>query len=194
MLIHCINARDSLTKIQLVFVNWIFSWWIRGYMYCHNWPPVGYDKSSFADYARRIFGHMGRVEKNCYQRRTARFIQSNIGTLIIRRSENPELYSRHFNLQGVTAPLVAITPIFAISFFGFGLGKRIVARPGQEKLTNIQQFFAGAFSGMCTSFVMAPGERIKCLLQMQVKIFTRKIKKLESKCPRLKLIFIIVFH
>ncbi|XP_048507794.1 mitochondrial carnitine/acylcarnitine carrier protein-like [Athalia rosae] len=68
---------------------------------------------------------------------------------------------------GVTAPLVAITPIFAVSFFGFGLGKRLVARPGQQKLTDSQQFLAGAFSGMCTSFVMAPGERIKCLLQMQ---------------------------
>nr|XP_046484010.1 mitochondrial carnitine/acylcarnitine carrier protein-like [Neodiprion pinetum] len=71
--------------------------------------------------------------------------------------------------KGVTAPLVAITPIFAVSFFGFGLGKKLVATPDQEKLTDPQQFLAGAFSGMCTSFVMAPGERIKCLLQMQTE-------------------------
>lgn len=66
----------------------------------------------------------------------------------------------------MTAPLTGVAPIFAMSFFGFGLGKRLQQK-NEEPLTNTQLFAAGAFSGIFTTTIMAPGERIKCLLQIQ---------------------------
>lgn len=68
---------------------------------------------------------------------------------------------------GMTAPLTGVAPIFAMSFFGFGLGKRLQQKHPEEQLTNTQLFAAGAFSGIFTTTIMAPGERIKCLLQIQ---------------------------
>jgi hypothetical protein len=38
--------------------------------------------------------------------------------------------------------------------------------PG-EQLTVVQLAIAGGFSGFLTTTVMAPGERIKCILQVQ---------------------------
>lgn len=67
----------------------------------------------------------------------------------------------------MTAPLTGVAPIFAMSFFGFGLGKRLQQKSSDQKLTNTQVFAAGAFSGIFTTTIMAPGERIKCLLQIQ---------------------------
>lgn len=68
---------------------------------------------------------------------------------------------------GMSAPLTGVAPIFAMSFFGFGLGKRLQQTTPDEQLTNKQLFAAGAFSGIFTTSIMAPGERIKCLLQIQ---------------------------
>lgn len=65
------------------------------------------------------------------------------------------------------APLVGVAPIFAMSFLGFGLGKKLQQKDPNEKLTELQLFYAGAFSGIFTTAIMAPGERIKCLLQIQ---------------------------
>lgn len=65
------------------------------------------------------------------------------------------------------APITGVTPIFAISFFGYGVGKRLQQSHPNEKLTLIQYFNAGAFSAIGTTLIMAPGERIKCLLQVQ---------------------------
>lgn len=69
--------------------------------------------------------------------------------------------------RGMSAPLTGVAPIFAMSFFGFGLGKRLQQSTPDEKLSNLQLFAAGAFSGIFTTTIMAPGERIKCLLQIQ---------------------------
>ncbi|CAG5075807.1 Similar to colt: Congested-like trachea protein (Drosophila melanogaster) [Cotesia congregata] len=69
--------------------------------------------------------------------------------------------------KGMGAPLCGVAPIFAISFLGFGLGKRLQQTGPDHELTAIQLFNAGAFSGVCTTIIMAPGERIKCLLQVQ---------------------------
>lgn len=69
--------------------------------------------------------------------------------------------------KGMSAPITGVAPIFAMSFFGFGLGKRLQQKTADEKLTNLQLFGAGAFSGIFTTSIMAPGERIKCLLQIQ---------------------------
>lgn len=69
--------------------------------------------------------------------------------------------------KGMSAPITGVAPIFAMSFFGFGLGKRLQQKNPEDELTHAQLFAAGAFSGILTTSVMAPGERIKCLLQIQ---------------------------
>lgn len=69
--------------------------------------------------------------------------------------------------KGMSAPLTGVAPIFAISFFGFGLGKRLIQGNSDRKLSYNELFCAGAFSGVFTTSIMAPGERIKCLLQIQ---------------------------
>lgn len=69
--------------------------------------------------------------------------------------------------KGMGAPLLGVAPIFAISFMGFGLGKKIFGPPADQKFTYLDYFKAGAFSGIFTTVIMAPGERIKCLLQIQ---------------------------
>ncbi|KAG7311990.1 hypothetical protein JYU34_001431 [Plutella xylostella] len=69
--------------------------------------------------------------------------------------------------KGMSAPLTGVAPIFAISFFGFGLGKKLIKGDSTEPLSKTELFAAGAFSGIFTTSIMAPGERIKCLLQIQ---------------------------
>ncbi|KAK9300360.1 hypothetical protein QLX08_006904 [Tetragonisca angustula] len=69
--------------------------------------------------------------------------------------------------KGMAAPLCGVAPVFAISFYGFGLGKQLVRTSNNEELSPLQLFYAGAFSGIFTTIIMTPGERIKCLLQIQ---------------------------
>lgn len=69
--------------------------------------------------------------------------------------------------KGMMAPLVGVTPMFAVCFFGFGVGKKIQQKHPDEELTYVQLFQAGMVSGLFTTTIMAPGERIKCLLQIQ---------------------------
>ena len=68
----------------------------------------------------------------------------------------------------MSAPLTGVAPIFAISFLGYGLGKKIVTGSNDAELTKLQILYAGAFSGIFTTSIMAPGERIKCLLQVRI--------------------------
>jgi hypothetical protein len=42
---------------------------------------------------------------------------------------------------------VGVAPIFAISFFGFGVGKKLLQQEDQP-LSNSRLFLAGAFSGI----------------------------------------------
>jgi len=69
--------------------------------------------------------------------------------------------------KGMGAPLLAVAPIFAISFMGNGLGKKIQQTNPDEALGPEKLAIAGALSGLMTVVIMAPGERIKCLLQVQ---------------------------
>lgn len=69
--------------------------------------------------------------------------------------------------KGMGAPLVGVAPIFALSFMGFGIGKKMQQQSPDDKLSAAQLCFAGGFSGILTTVIMAPGERIKCLLQVQ---------------------------
>jgi len=76
--------------------------------------------------------------------------------------------------RGVSAPIFAVAPVFAVCFWGFDMGKRIVRHYNAENNNNnntdlsvAQLCFAGGFSAMPTTLLMAPSERIKCLLQIQ---------------------------
>ena len=68
------------------------------------------------------------------------------------------------------APLLGVAPIFALSFTGFGIGKRLQQSDPNEALNLGQLAVAGGFSGILTTVIMAPGERIKCLLQVRIII------------------------
>ncbi|KAL7508901.1 hypothetical protein ACHAXN_005984 [Cyclotella atomus] len=80
--------------------------------------------------------------------------------------------------RGVSAPLTAVTPMFAVSFWSYDMGQRMVTSYGQwgmspeEKarpynLSMAEICMAGAISAIPTTGIMAPSERIKCLLQVQ---------------------------
>ncbi|ANB13643.1 Crc1p [Sugiyamaella lignohabitans] len=73
--------------------------------------------------------------------------------------------------RGVVAPLLGVTPMFAISFWGYDLGQRIVksASPLKEgeKLSISQISAAGFLSAIPTTAVAAPFERVKVILQLQ---------------------------
>jgi len=76
--------------------------------------------------------------------------------------------------KGMAAPLTGVSPIFAISFFGFNVGKSIQQNKPDDPLTYPQLFLAGMVSGVFSTGIMAPGERIKCLLQIQQSATTAK--------------------
>ncbi|KAK7207637.1 mitochondrial carrier domain-containing protein [Myxozyma melibiosi] len=73
--------------------------------------------------------------------------------------------------RGVSPPLLGVTPMFAISFWGYDLGKRIVTAvspPSPNGQLSIAQISAaGFFSAIPTTLVAAPFERIKVLLQLE---------------------------
>eukprot|EP00566_Odontella_aurita_P020747 CAMPEP_0113592122 /NCGR_PEP_ID=MMETSP0015_2-20120614/37660_1 /TAXON_ID=2838 /ORGANISM="Odontella" /LENGTH=363 /DNA_ID=CAMNT_0000498601 /DNA_START=382 /DNA_END=1474 /DNA_ORIENTATION=+ /assembly_acc=CAM_ASM_000160 len=87
--------------------------------------------------------------------------------------------------RGVSAPLVAVTPIFALSFWGYDIGKRTVKYLDEEgsgagsnhvavggggspyAFSIPQLVAAGGLSAIPTTAIAAPSERIKCLLQVQ---------------------------
>ncbi|XP_026223120.1 mitochondrial carnitine/acylcarnitine carrier protein isoform X2 [Anabas testudineus] len=69
--------------------------------------------------------------------------------------------------KGMGAPLVGVAPMMAISFFGFGLGKRLQQTDPSNPLTHTQIFLSGCLAGVFTTVIVAPGERVKCLLQVQ---------------------------
>lgn len=69
--------------------------------------------------------------------------------------------------KGMGAPLTGVSPMFAVCFFGYGVGKRIQQKDPTDELTLLQICNAGMVSALFTTAIMAPGERIKCLLQVQ---------------------------
>lgn len=80
--------------------------------------------------------------------------------------------------RGVSAPLTAVTPMFAVSFWSYDMGQRMVTSVGQwnlspeekampYKLSMGEICMAGAISSIPTSAIMIPSERVKCLLQVQ---------------------------
>jgi len=73
--------------------------------------------------------------------------------------------------RGMGPPIIGVTPIFALSFWAYDLGKKIVysATPDRAsmQLTIPELAFAGFFSAVPTTLVAGPAERIKVVLQVQ---------------------------
>ena len=88
--------------------------------------------------------------------------------------------------RGVSAPLTAVSPMFAVSFWSYDIGQRMVKSYGQRNLTAEERTMqpyslsmaeicvAGAVSAIPTTAIMAPSERIKCLLRVQASVRTRQ--------------------
>ncbi|KAK2795097.1 carnitine transporter [Onygenales sp. PD_10] len=75
---------------------------------------------------------------------------------------------------GVSAPLVGVTPMFAVSFWGYDLGKTLVrnfstvpVHNGTAQYSIAQISAAGFFSAIPMTLITAPFERVKVLLQIQ---------------------------
>jgi len=70
--------------------------------------------------------------------------------------------------RGMGAPLTGVTPIYALCFFGYGIGQKIFCNEDSFKnLKLVDIGLAGATSGIFTTPIMAPLERLKCVLQVQ---------------------------
>lgn len=71
---------------------------------------------------------------------------------------------------GVSAPLVGVTPMFAVSFWGYDLGKQLVSSVSKvenNQFSVAQVSAAGFFSAIPQTLITAPFERVKVLLQIQ---------------------------
>lgn len=69
--------------------------------------------------------------------------------------------------KGMATPIVGVAPMYAICFFSFTMGKKLQQSEEGQDFTSKQLFFAGALAGLSTTVILAPGERVKCLLQVQ---------------------------
>ncbi|CEP62086.1 carnitine:acyl carnitine antiporter LALA0_S04e07470g [Lachancea lanzarotensis] len=79
--------------------------------------------------------------------------------------------------RGVIPPLLGVTPIFAVSFWGYDMGKRLVTWGSSPKteiagssskttpLSTGQLALAGLLSAVPTTLVTAPTERVKVVMQ-----------------------------
>jgi len=95
--------------------------------------------------------------------------------------------------RGMFAPLIGVTPVFAVCFWGYDVGQKLVrwsaGMEQTEKLGMTGIMIAGGFSAIPTTVLMTPMERIKVLLQIQgtgsggkkysgpVDVFTRLTKE-----------------
>lgn len=75
--------------------------------------------------------------------------------------------------KGVTSPLLGVTPMFAVSFWGYDLGKRLVmmfrGKDPLEPLTVGEISLAGFISAVPTTLIAAPFERVKVVMQTDAK-------------------------
>lgn len=71
--------------------------------------------------------------------------------------------------KGMNAQLIGIVPIYALSILSYESGKKLLIKNDKDEQTLKPKklFLAGMFSGLTTTIFSVPGERIKCLLQMQ---------------------------
>lgn len=69
--------------------------------------------------------------------------------------------------KGMATPIVGVTPMYAICFLSFTVGKKLQQKEENHVFNLRELFFAGALAGLSTTVILAPGERVKCLLQVQ---------------------------
>eukprot|EP01120_Amphizonella_sp_Union-15-10_P009696 TRINITY_DN3737_c0_g5_i1.p1 TRINITY_DN3737_c0_g5~~TRINITY_DN3737_c0_g5_i1.p1 ORF type:complete len:299 (-),score=35.67 TRINITY_DN3737_c0_g5_i1:44-940(-) len=70
--------------------------------------------------------------------------------------------------RGMSAPLVGVTPMYMLCFFGYQVGKQIFCTPESFKNLHLVDIaLAGGTSGLFTTPILAPLERLKCVLQVQ---------------------------
>ena len=73
--------------------------------------------------------------------------------------------------RGMSAPLIGITPIFAVCFWGYDMGQRLVrwskGKAGDSPLSMGDLVIAGGFSAIPATLLMTPLERIKVTIQVQ---------------------------
>lgn len=79
--------------------------------------------------------------------------------------------SRCSLFKGMASPLVGVTPFYAVSFWGFNMGKKVVysATPDRttEDLSKLELAIAGGLSAIPTTAIACPMERVKVVLQSQ---------------------------
>ena len=72
--------------------------------------------------------------------------------------------------KGVTSPLLGVTPMFAVSFWGYDVGKKLVqavrTKPSDMPLSIGEISAAGFFSAIPTTLIAAPFERVKVVMQV----------------------------
>lgn len=72
--------------------------------------------------------------------------------------------------KGMGSPLVGVTPMFAVSFWGYAMGKKLVyatTSGAPDRILGIGELAAaGAFSALPMALVAAPVERVKVVLQI----------------------------
>jgi carnitine-acylcarnitine carrier protein, putative len=59
--------------------------------------------------------------------------------------------------RGMGAPIAGVTPMYAICFLGFGIGKKLQQTSPDHKFTLSELFKAGMLSGVFTTIIMTPG-------------------------------------
>ena len=69
--------------------------------------------------------------------------------------------------KGMLAPIAGVAPMYALCFLGFSTGMKMQGYDEPGKTSPVGLFAAGTVAGFYTTAIMAPGERIKCLLQIQ---------------------------
>jgi len=84
---------------------------------------------------------------------------------VVKTVKNEGLFALY---KGMAAPLVGVVPIFAFNFLGYSHGKslQLMINPNKH-LTPMNHALAGSLGGLYMTVLIAPGERIKCLLQIQ---------------------------
>lgn len=72
--------------------------------------------------------------------------------------------------RGVLPPLIGVTPMFAVSFWGYDVGKKLVGGftgKTADQFTIKDISTAGFISAIPTTLVAAPFERVKVMMQIQ---------------------------
>lgn len=90
----------------------------------------------------------------------------------VRRTIAKEGYAGFY--KGMLAPVLITAPMFSARFVGYNVGNKLFVFTGKSW----EYFLAGSLTSLFTSPIVAPIERVKCLLQIQ-----RSAKETKFKGP-----------